>query len=87
MADLFAHQPAHLTSPIEHAAAVTPNDSTDLTNFSRVLYVGAIGDVKVDLVGGETAVFVNVAPGVPHPWRVQRVYATGTDATSIVVGW
>jgi hypothetical protein len=88
MADLFAHQPAHLTAPIEHAAEITPADGADLTNFSRAIYVGVSGNIKVDLVGGETAVtFVGLAAGVFHPIRATRIYSTDTTATSIVAGW
>ena len=88
MADLFAHQPAHLTAPIEHAAEITPDDGTDLANFSRALYVGASGDIKVDMVGGEDAItFVALVAGVYHPIRATRIYATDTTATDIVVGW
>jgi hypothetical protein len=88
MADLYAHQAPHLTSPIEHLAAVTPNDSADLANFSRTLFVGVSGDVTCDTVGGEEAITLkNVAAGMHHPIRLKRIDATGTTATDIVVGW
>lgn len=73
-----------VTRPAENAFAVTPNNDADLAEDTRGLYVGVSGDVKVDLVGGTTVTFVNLAAGVIHPIRARRVYATGTDATSIV---
>ncbi len=88
MADLYAHMAPHLTSPIEHLAEITPDDATDLANFSRTLFVGVGGDVTVDTVGGETAITLkNVAAGMHHPIRLTRIDATGTTATDIVVGW
>lgn len=73
------------SSPAIHAVAITPSDATDLTNGTRGLYVGVTGNVKVDMLGGDTAItFVGLAAGVVHPLRVSRVYSTGTTATSIV---
>lgn len=74
--------------PAESAAAVTPNNSTDLTNTARSLFIGTGGDVKVDLAGTGTAVvFKNVPSGGYIYARVTRVYATDTDATDIVALW
>lgn len=71
-------------------AAVTPNDTTDLSSLAYGLWVGVRGTLKVDCAeglgtGGATA-------GVRHspplslrvfPFKVIRVYATGTAATGI----
>ena len=84
MADSFSEFKAGITAPAENGASVTPHDTNDLANTSRGVYVGVSGDVKVDLVGGDTVTFVGMAAGVIHPIRVTRVYSTGTDATDIV---
>lgn len=65
--------------------AVTPNDSTDLATTDVLLYIGGAGsgNLKVDTAGGDTLTFAGVAVGF-FPVRVTRVYATGTDVTSIV---
>jgi len=84
MADSFDTWRAGLTSPAENGASVTPSDSVDLTNFTRGVYVGVSGDLKVDLVTGDTVTFVGLAGGVIHPIRARRIHATGTTATSIV---
>ena len=68
----------------KQGAAVTPNDSTDLTN-EGTLYIGGAGDLKVDTLGGSTLTFVGLAAGSFFPIPVKRVYATGTDATDIIV--
>ena len=86
MADAFESNASALDSPAAHAASVTPNDSTDLTASSRALYIGTSGDVKVTTVGGETVTFASVPVGV-LPVRVQRVWATGTDASDIIAIW
>lgn len=70
--------------PATHAFAITPADGSDISFATRGLYVGASGDVKVDMLGGETVTFVGLAAGVIHPIRATRVYSTGTTATNIL---
>ena len=72
------------TIPGEGAAAVTPNDSTDLTTIARALYVGGAGNVKIDAADGSTVTFSGVLAGSILPVRAARVYSTGTTATNIV---
>ena len=88
MTDVFSNHESGLNSPAQNAAAVTPNDSTDLTTFARGLYVGGAGDVVVDMVGsGSTITFAGVAAGTILPIRVSRVRSTSTTATDIVALW
>jgi len=70
----------------EHAASVTPSDSTDLTYVARALYIGVSGDVKLTTPGGDTVTFENVPVGV-LACRAARVWSTGTTAASIIAGW
>lgn len=88
MADAFSSNEAGLDSPAFNAAAVTPNDSTDLTNTARALYIGGAGDVVVDMVGsGSTITFAGLAAGTILPVRAARVRSTSTTATNIVALW
>ena len=84
MTDTFQNNIPGLNSPAEHAVLLTPSDSVDLTNFSRALYVGGAGNIKVTTVGGETLLFTGVLAGSILPIRVSRVWATTTTATTIV---
>lgn len=88
MADAFDNHATSLDSPAKNAAAVTPNDSTDLTNAARGLYIGGAGNVVVDMVGtGSTITFTGVVAGTILPIRVSRVRSTSTTATDIVALW
>lgn len=87
MADQFQKHSPDLDSPAGSAAAVTPNDSTDLATSSRALYVGGAGDVKVDMAHDGTVTFSDVPAGTILPIRAERVYAAGTSATNIVAIW
>lgn len=73
-----------LHSPAEHAASVTPHDSTELTNYTTALYVGGEGDLKVTTVNDEAVTFSDVPVGTIIPVRVKLVWSTGTTATNIL---
>lgn len=73
-----------LIDPADDGVEITPSDTVDLTTVTRGLYVGVIGDVRVAMASGSVITFVGMAAGIVHPFRVRRVYATGTDATDIV---
>ena len=64
------------------AAAVTPNDSTNLSQPS-VIYVGGAGNVKVTTAQGTAVTFTGVNAGTVIPVQVIRVWSTGTTATSM----
>jgi len=64
------------------AAAVTPNDSTNLAQPS-VIYVGGAGNVKVTTAQGTAVTFTAVNSGTVIPVQVLRVWSTGTTATSM----
>ena len=72
-----------IASPITGASAVTPNDSTDLSEVTLALYVGTAGAAKLTLMDGSIVTYAALAAG-RHPLRVKRVWATGTTATGIV---
>lgn len=63
---------------------VVPSDTIDLTYPTTYLWVGASGDVKVDLLKGGTVTLKAVQAGKLHKIKAKRVYATGTTATGIV---
>ena len=72
-------------APASSAFAITPHDSNALTNVVRGIYVGGAGDIKVNMAGTGTAVvFTGVPAGTLLPIRATLVYATDTDATSLV---
>ena len=73
------------SGPGSRAVAITPDDSNDLADRTRGIYVGVSGDLSVILAEDTTAVtFVGLAAGVVHPIAAIRIRSTGTTATSIV---
>lgn len=75
--------------PALSAAEVTPNNSADLPNFARMLYVGVGGtdkDIKVTTLNGDIVTFTNVPTGILMV-QARRVWATGTTATEIIALW
>lgn len=87
-ADIFENNSQSLDGPAWNAAAVTPNDSADLAQTARALYIGGAGDVKVDMAStGSAVTFAGCLAGTILPIRVERVYSTDTTATNIVAMW
>jgi hypothetical protein len=72
-------------------AAVTPSDSADLGFLAYGLWVGVGGTLKVDCANAPASsgaagrtTFATTVPAGFFPFKVLRVYATGTAATGIV---
>lgn len=86
MADAVFNRDAGLESPAWDAAAVTPDDGSDLTRIAtRGLYIGGgDGTLSVVMSGGTTVAFAGLVTGQIYPIRVDRVRSTGTGATGIV---
>ena len=72
------------TQPATGAFEVTPNDSDVLAQTTRALWVGATGTVRVRTLLGQVVSLVGVPTGTLLPVRCDRVYSTGTTASSIV---
>lgn len=66
------------------AAAITTSDSADLATAALGIYVGVAGDVKVDMVNGDSAIVFKAAPVGILRVHAKKVYATGTTATNLV---
>lgn len=65
--------------------AITPSDSVDLPTGVRGIYVGVAGNVAIQAVNDTLPqTFVGVAAGSILPVRAQRVFSTGTTATTML---
>ncbi|MEM9342561.1 MAG: hypothetical protein AAGA87_05910 [Pseudomonadota bacterium] len=71
-------------APVSAGAPITPSDSVELSHFTRVLYVGSDGDVRVKLISGDEVTLLSAQGGAMYPLRVRQVFATGTTASNIV---
>ena len=75
--------------PALSAAVVTPSNTVDLPNYSRMLYIanGGTGQsVKVTTLNGDVVTFNNVPTGILMV-QARRVWATGTSAIDILALW
>lgn len=75
----------NLFNSARRAAAVTPNDSTDIPQGipSIGVYIGGAGTMSAD-IGGVTVAFSGLLAGTVLPIAPSRIRATGTTATGIV---
>lgn len=90
MTDRFSIDEVLLDSPYCQGEAVVANDTVDLTQTTRALYIGVTGNVGVQFAGypdtempGNGVILENVPVGVLNI-RVNRVFAANTGASSIV---
>jgi hypothetical protein len=83
MSDPFSDHTPGLQSPAMYLSDISPSDTDDLPRATRALNVATSGFVRVTTVNGDEAT-VYIAAGITFPIRVQRVWATGTDASGIV---
>ena len=74
-------------SKVERAFAITPSDADDLSHPTIAIYVGTAGNIKLDLISGDTITLTNLVAGAWHPICATRVYSTDTTATEIVGAW
>ncbi len=80
---MAAFRHVNSTSPAHGAVAVTPNDSAVIP-VCRALYVGTAGNITVRMADGQDNVlFANVPVGILSI-QVDKVYTTGTGASSIL---
>jgi len=71
--------------PAQRAEAVAITDnSTDLTDPARALFIGASGTLKVTMVGGTDITFADLLSGQVYPFAVTKVWSGGTTANSII---
>ena len=73
-------------APITNAYVVTPSNTADLTYCPRCLILSEAGNVKMNLLGGSTEIIIPLQAGF-NPIRPTRIYASGTDAITIVAGY
>lgn len=76
-----------IVNPPAHAVSITPNDSTDLTQTIRAIYIGDVSggtDLKVTTAGGETVTYTGLTVGSTKVLRITRVWATGTTVASLI---
>lgn len=84
--DILAGKGAAATNP-GTPFVITPADGTDLAWVTRMITINVGGTLTVDTVGPDGAVAQTnqtlTVPSGSYPWRISRVYSTGTAATGI----
>ena len=73
-----------ITNPALFLEAITPNDSVDLTEAVRAVYIGSDGNITLSTLKSTNVTLTGVKAGSILPIQATRVYATGTTATGLV---
>ncbi len=67
-------------------AALLASSGAVLSEYTRAIYCGADGTVKVGMESGASCVF-NVVTGLVLPVRVNKVFTASTTATKLIGLW
>ncbi len=83
------HRPASFpgtTVPAVGAEAISygGGDQT-VSPCSRALYVATAGDLKVDMLSGDTVTFASLPAGTILAVCVKKIYQTGSNAAGIIL--
>ena len=70
--------------PVTDAFTITPDDNSELIYITRAIYVGLDGDIAVQMLDGTTITFQNCVAGSVLPFRIKKIFATGTTATGLI---
>lgn len=84
MKDAFSDYRPGLTGPLRDGFDILPDDTAELPEVTRAIYVGQEGDLAVEFTGGGTTVLRGLKAGVIYPLRLARVLVAGTTATDLV---
>lgn len=88
MAVEFINPQSGLEQPAKHLVAIVPNDSNDLLQHVRAIYVGVGGDIELTAIGDDTPqILLAVPQGTVVPVMTKRVLATNTTATDLIGYW
>lgn len=65
------------------ALDITKHDTNELATYSRWIFVGGTGAMKVTCVDGSVATFTGIPAGAILPVAAKLVWSTGTTATNM----
>lgn len=83
MVDRYEGHANSLEGPASHGFAITPNDTVDLEEVTRAIYVGTAGNIVMRLQSGAEVTFTAVPAGTVLPARAVRI-RTATTAGNLV---
>ena len=96
MADRFSLDEVMVGDAYTNAQVITPDNATDLAQFTRAIWVGGVGNLGVQMVTNPDDVAANVENNVVFTAvptatlmkiRVKKVFAANTTATNLVALW
>ena len=74
-------------TPAQNVAVASFSDTVDFAVIPRAIMLGTAGNLKVNTQGGQTGVTLALPAGIMIPVRVTRIYATGSDAVTVMLFW
>ena len=81
--DFFDGREPSDTGPALDGFAITPSDTQNLRDLTRAIYVGAAGDIRVEMSWGSVITLKSGPAGTFLPLRARKILAA-TTASSLV---
>ncbi len=73
--------------PASNGTAITPNDSDELAQTTRGIWVGTAGNLRVTLYNGDDVTLKSIQAGTLLPLGAKKVWSTDTTAADLVGLW
>ena len=70
--------------PFFGAAAVTLHDTNELANYTRGVWVGGAGNLKVTMIDGTVVTFSGIPAGTFLPIQAKILWSAGSTATLVL---
>jgi hypothetical protein len=86
--DKFVNFQPGLQTPVRSSFVISPSDTAELPFVTRALYIGSAGNITARLADDTASVTFNgLGAGSILPIRARQIYATGTTAGMVLVGF
>lgn len=87
MVDRYPRTVPELTAPGRTFAIITPSDDEDLAIVPRAIALPAAGALRITALDGTVVTIPDgcLAPGVLHPIRPVKIWATGTTVVGNIL--
>jgi hypothetical protein len=70
--------------PINKAFVISPNDSVTLANTTSGIHANASGNANVIFLNSTTGTIIYLNQGSIYPYRITKVFQTGTTCNNLM---
>lgn len=72
------------TDPAEDGFSITPDDNSNLPEYTRGIYIGGAGDIVIQTKKGTELYFVGCLAGTFLPIRAKKVLSSSASSPTVI---